>query len=122
MWQYWLHLQVHFGDTVLKQLLFWKHEIQRANAYQKALVKGNADFVFIDANGNTTDSDHLRHNFKMYFNRREIMPDKTVTFHKFRHSFATWAKSEEVDPFVIKTWMGHSMKNDIYPRYLYIRY
>lgn len=103
----------YFGDTVSKQLLEWKHEIQRSDAYKKALANGTADFVFIDANGNATDPDHLRHNFKMYFERREITSDKTITFHKFRHSFATWARSLDIDPFIIKTWMGHSMSGDI---------
>ena len=39
--------------------------------------------------------------------------DRPITFHMFRHSYATWAKSNGVEPFVIKSWMGHSMKGNI---------
>ena len=104
--------KIHFGDSLYKQLIEWRKYLQNTAEYQKAIKKGNEDYIFINKNGDPVNVDTLRKNFSQYFERRAVV-NKTVTFHKFRRSFATWAKSEGVDPFVIKVWMGHSLEDNI---------
>ncbi len=103
---------LYFGETLKQLLLSWKNEVEASAEYKKALRTGNADYLFLDAHGQLANVDYLRNNFHNHFARREFI-DRPITFHMFRHSYATWAKSNGVEPFVIKSWMGHSMKGNI---------
>ena len=96
---------LYFGETLKQQLLAWKNEVEASAEYKKALRTGNADYLFLDAHGQLANVDYLRNNFRNHFARREFI-DRPITFHMFRHSYATWAKSNGVEPFVIKSWMG----------------
>lgn len=100
------------GDTVLKQLAEWKKSMEDSGVIAAAKAKGNEDFIFLDRSGKPQQYDHISLNYNLFLERRGLK-ELNVTFHKFRHSYATWAKSKGGDPMVIKTFMGHSLQEDI---------
>ena len=102
---------VYVGETTLNQLKEWC-ELQKKSQAHKRASKSDRNYVFLDDNGHVASLDHLRNNFKGYVERRCHL-EKSCTFHLFRHSYATLARANGVDPLVIKMWMGHSTQEDI---------
>ncbi|MEG0648432.1 MAG: tyrosine-type recombinase/integrase [Oscillospiraceae bacterium] len=102
---------IYVGDTVLNALKVWKKYLIETGIVDLASKKNNEDFVFLDRNGEPQQYDHVSSNYKKFLNRHGL-GEYDVTFHKFRHCFASIAASNGVDHTALKAFMGHS-NNDI---------
>lgn len=67
----------------------------------------NSDYIFVSERGKAISESTLCTDFREM--REELLPERRgVTFHSFRHAYATFLANNGIMPFDLKVVMGHS--------------
>lgn len=95
-------------EIVFRALNEWKHYIE-ANSWLKKVIreKGNQNLVFPNQFGELRSYQALRRSFSRFLNMHGL-GDSGITFHKLRHTYASWLQTAGVDINVIRDMLGHS--------------
>lgn len=86
----------------------WKNYVKSKPYLVKAAKRqGNEDIVFINRYGRVRNYQTLRHNFKSFLEKNGL-GDVPITFHRFRHTYATLLQEAGVDVNIIRELLGHA--------------
>lgn len=93
---------VTIGDEVLQVLDEWK-------LYQSSHIKPSIqakDFIFSTKDGDIRSYSGFRRQFERYL-KSKCLDKYKITFHRFRHTFATMLMEQGVNPKVVQELLGH---------------
>ena len=89
---------------MLEVLDEWQEHSKKIQA--KAHKKGNGGLIFPNRFGDIRSYDGFRRQFQRFLSENGLGGDG-VTFHKFRHTFATYLMELGVNPRVVQELLGH---------------
>ncbi len=82
----------------------WRENSKKLQA--KAQAQGNADYIFPNKSGGLRSYQGFKAQFKRFLEENGL-GDSGITFHKFRHTFATLLMEQDTNPRVVQELLGH---------------
>jgi integrase len=98
---------IPINQTVIDTLLAWRCHITATQIYCKAVAQGNGDYIFVTQHGAIRSYQGLRRQFGRFLCDHGLAHYK-ITFHRFRHTFATVMMELGVNPKIVQELLGHA--------------
>lgn len=98
---------VTVDNEVINVLNEWKCYANKESIMRAASSKGNSDIVFINRYGDLRSYQALRQSFNRFL-KDNGLGDRHITFHMFRHTYASILQEAGVDINIISELLGHA--------------
>lgn len=98
---------VPIDDCVLEALDEWHRYMIDKSIYKRAVNHNNQNIIFVNQFGKLRSYQSLLKGF-MRFLRSNGLGDEHITFHMFRHTYASILQSAGVDINIIRELLGHT--------------
>lgn len=85
----------------------WREYVTSSKELQKKIRKNKtSDYIFLNQNGELRSYDGLRRQFGRFLEEKGIDPEG-ITFHRFRHTYATLLIENGTNPRIVQELLGH---------------
>jgi integrase len=94
-------------DFLFDILREWKEHLEGSKTLQKKIhANQTSAFIFISQKGELRSYDGLRRQFARFLSDKGIDPEG-ITFHRFRHTYATMLIENGANPRIVQELLGH---------------